>query len=74
MSALDLTSLAVTCPQCGHKSQKSIAWLILKDRMPCRKCGSLIDLKSGDIRFLIEKLADECAVIDRTLAAASKKP
>jgi peptide subunit release factor 1 (eRF1) len=74
MSAADDTSVTIECPQCGHKSQKSVAWLVPKDRMPCRKCGHFIDLKSGDIRFLIEKLADECSVIDRTLAADRKEP
>ena len=74
MTLADRTLFAVACPKCGHETPKAVAWLVTKDGMPCRKCGSSIDLKSGDNAFLLEKLADECAVLDRTLAADSKKP
>jgi len=68
------TFLAIPCPKCGHAFQESIARLVPKNGVACPKCGGLIDLQSGNnAAFLIQKLADECNTLDRTLAAADKK-
>jgi ribosomal protein S27E len=69
----DRTFLKVPCPHCGNELQQSIAWLVAKDRVPCRKCGRSIELKGTNNGLVVEKLSDECDTLDRTITALNKK-
>lgn len=74
MALADRVSFLVKCPHCGNETQQIVAWLITKPSMPCPKCRGWIDLQTTDDAGNIKKIFDECELIDRAAAAASKIP
>jgi ribosomal protein S27E len=46
--------LAVECIQCGHYSERRLAWLHHASVMACDNCTAAIDLSSGANRSVID--------------------
>jgi ribosomal protein S27E len=46
--------LAVECAQCGHYSERQLAWLRHAREMACDSCTAAIDLSSGANRAIID--------------------
>ncbi|MBI4725365.1 MAG: hypothetical protein HY765_10420 [Rhodomicrobium sp.] len=68
LSTAETTYLNIRCPVCCQHTRKPVAWLVLKDKMTCMGCSSVIDLKSADNQGLIKDAAEYCARMDATLS------
>ena len=55
---LDLStkSFPITCPKCGYKSQKTLAWLQNNLEFNCSGCGNLIRADRANISQAISDL------------------
>ncbi|MGO1163108.1 hypothetical protein [Brucella pseudogrignonensis] len=41
--------IGVACPKCGHKAEKTIAWLKTHDKLSCAGCGSDVVIDSEQL-------------------------
>ena len=45
---LDNQSIEIPCPDCGHKTAKTVGWIKANKKFICR-CGAQINLEIGPI-------------------------
>ena len=72
LTSAERVSLIVRCDSCGEGIEKLLAWLVSVNDMTCPHCSGAINLKTGDNRLRIQKLAEACAGIDASLSKSSE--
>jgi hypothetical protein len=66
LSILDRNPIELTCPQCGHKHQKTIGWLKANDNFAC-VCGINIVLDTDEFVKSLREIDDALDRIPRNI-------
>ena len=45
----DNVEIGIPCPKCGHKTQKTIAWIKANDTFSCDGCAAVIHLEHDEL-------------------------
>ncbi len=69
----DKRALDIPCPQCGHKTQKSVAWLRDNSDFTCVGCGRDIHLEADQFRSGIKRAESQIAAMLRNLGKIGKR-
>lgn len=72
MSELDKAKLSIPCPGCGHKNEKSIAWIKAHDHFVCGGCGKDVEIDKANLVAGLEKSEKALADFKRTLGRLGK--
>ena len=56
------------CPSCGTVDKQPIGEMISNNRIPCRHCGSIINISSEDWRARIRETAKQFNLLASTRA------
>lgn len=63
----DDAKVTVTCPGCGHETEKTISWLKANDKMVCEGCGNPVSIENN------EALRESLKGVDKSLAEFRRK-
>ena len=57
-SIFDQGKVAIPCPNCGHKTEKTVQWLKARNKFTCAECSRIVEVDRD--QFLAEiKRADQ---------------
>lgn len=59
------TMLAIACPHCGAYTERLLPVLRAAEALACDGCGAAIDIRSGECRTLIDRVAALCRRLDQ---------
>jgi hypothetical protein len=59
--------LLIQCPSCCQVVEHRLAWLAVKNDLPCPKCGNVIHLQASYNGLRIHTLAKACVRVDRAI-------
>jgi hypothetical protein len=62
----DNQTISIPCPECGHKTRKSIRWIRAHDEFTCQ-CGVVIRLERDKLLAGLEKAEGAIANLKRRL-------
>ena len=65
--------IGIPCPKCGHKTDKSIAWIKANDELVCHGCGSMIRLEKEKLFAGLKKVDDSIAQLRKSLKGIGKR-
>lgn len=58
---LDDTEIPVECPECGHKSRKTIGYLKASPEFACPGCGVTIKVNGDKLKLSTERVDQKVA-------------
>ncbi|GAJ91052.1 hypothetical protein RRH01S_01_05230 [Rhizobium rhizogenes NBRC 13257] len=61
------------CPNCGHKTKKSIAWLKSNDKFSCDGCGRGITVQADELFAGIKETEKSIADLKKNLSRIGKR-
>jgi len=64
---LDKQTIAIPCPQCGKKADKTITWLKANDKFTCGGCGGNVTVDRNQFLSEIKKAEKMLADFKRSL-------
>ena len=67
MALADDLKFPIDCPHCGHKSQKSVAWLKRHREFECPGCGVRFDANDPKTRTALKEIEDALGEFERTI-------
>ena len=70
---LDEQKIAIPCPGCGKKNEKSIGWVKANDQMTCSGCGRTVHLERDQLLAGVKGAEDQIAQLRKTIANANKR-
>ncbi len=65
--------IGVTCPKCGHKTEKTIAWLKTHDKLTCAGCGSDVVIDSERLFAGIKEAEKAVAKFRKSIRGIGKR-
>ncbi len=65
--------IGVPCPECGHKTQKTIGWLKTHDKLTCAGCGSNVVIDSEKLFSGIKEAEKTVAKFRKSIRSIGKR-
>lgn len=65
--------IGIPCPKCGHKTDKTIAWIKANDEVTCGGCGSTIHLERENLLAGLDKVDKSIAKFRKSLGRLGKR-
>ena len=65
--------IGVPCPECGHETNKTIAWLKSHNEMTCGGCGKTVAVDSKGLLAGLQKADDALAKFRKSLRGFGKR-
>lgn len=65
--------VGVACPKCGHKTEKTIAWLKTHDKLICDGCGHNVIIKSEKLFAGIKEAEEAVAKFRKSISGFGKR-
>lgn len=69
----DSDSLPVTCPYCGHETQKQIGWLKNAKGLICERCGEFVTINNDAFMNMLDNLRKHVLMAARHGGFAHKR-
>lgn len=69
----DSQEIGIPCPECGHKTSKSVAWIKTHDKMTCGGCGREITIEDKGFSAGLKEFEKGVADIRKSLRRIGKR-
>ncbi|WP_367354173.1 hypothetical protein [Agrobacterium pusense] len=66
-------TLGLPCPKCGHKTEKTVAWIKSHDDFTCGGCGSTVRMEKEELLAGLKKIDDSVAKLRKSLGRIGKR-
>lgn len=70
---LDDQTIAIPCPGCGEKNEKSVGWLKANDELTCAGCGQAVHLQRDKLLAGLKGIEEQIAEFQKTGSDAGKR-
>ena len=65
--------LGLPCPKCGHKTEKTVAWIKAHDDFTCAGCGSVVTMEKKQLLAGIQEAEKSVAKFRKSLGGLGKR-
>lgn len=65
--------IGIPCPKCGHKTEKTVAWIKANDSFTCGGCGSTVTVDTENLLAGLQKAEKSVADFRKKLRGLSKR-
>jgi transcription initiation factor IIE alpha subunit len=66
-------TLGLPCPKCGHKTEKTVAWIKAHDDFTCEGCNSVVRMEKEKLLSGIKQAEDSIAKLRKKLSRIGKR-
>jgi len=66
-------TLGLPCPKCGHKTEKTVAWIKAHDDFTCDGCSSVVRMEKEELFAGIKKVEDQMAKLRKSFKRLGKR-
>lgn len=65
--------IGITCPECGKKTKKSVAWIKANDNLTCSGCGSTVTVQNEKLLSGLKEAEQTVANFRKSLGKFGKR-
>jgi len=66
-------TINIPCPECGHKTAKTVAWIKAHDKMTCGGCGREITVENDKFVAGLKEADKAVAKVRKSLSRIGKR-